>query len=92
MLEEANRRKARGADIVIGILEPTIQTKLADAIGTLEIIPPTKFPYGGEEREELNLAEIKTRHPDYGCAKNSRRMPRGLRQRRSRYSGRGTDS
>lgn len=65
MLEEANRRRSRGADIVIGILEPNIHEKLQEAIGELEIIPPRRFTYGGVEGEELDLPRILERRPGY---------------------------
>ena len=64
MLEEARRRKSRGQDVVIGILEPTIREKIADALEELEQIPMVAFSYGGEEGQEINLPAIYARAPD----------------------------
>ncbi|RYG27833.1 sensor histidine kinase KdpD, partial [bacterium] len=64
MVEEAGRRKGRGQDVVIGILEPTIREKLVDAIDGLEIIEPVSFEYGGETGYELNIPAILERRPD----------------------------
>lgn len=64
MVDEARRRHARGQDVVIGILEPTIREKLADVLDGLEIIPPSMFEYGGESGEELNISAILERKPD----------------------------
>lgn len=64
MLEEARRRHKRGQDVVVGILEPTIQEKLADVLEDLEMVPPAEFEYGGEKGFELNIPAILERKPD----------------------------
>ncbi|RYG88120.1 hypothetical protein EON77_01105, partial [bacterium] len=64
MVDEARRRKGRGQDIVVGILEPTIREKLADVLDGLEIIEPVPFEYGGESGQELNIQAILDRKPD----------------------------
>ncbi len=64
MLEEARRRKSRGQDVVVGILEPTIREKMADVLTELELIPPVTFSYEGQEGEETNLPAILARRPD----------------------------
>ena len=64
MVEEARRRKTRGQDVVVGILEPTIREKLADVLDELEIVTPVSFEYGGETGHELNIPAILDRKPD----------------------------
>lgn len=64
MLDEARRRKARGQDVVVGILEPTIREKLSDVIDGLELVEPVRFEYGGEQGQELNIPAILERKPD----------------------------
>ncbi len=64
MLEEARRRRSRGQDVVVGILEPTIREKMADVLEELEVIEPVPFEYGGEQGLELNIQAILERKPD----------------------------
>lgn len=64
MLDEARRRRGRGQDVVVGILEPTIREKLADVLEDLEEVSPVSFSYGGEVGEEINLPAIYGRAPD----------------------------
>ncbi|HLZ07696.1 MAG TPA: sensor histidine kinase KdpD, partial [Chloroflexota bacterium] len=45
MLHEGQRRKNRGTDVVVGLVETYGRPLTDEAIGDLEIIPRRKIPY-----------------------------------------------
>jgi two-component system, OmpR family, sensor histidine kinase KdpD len=63
MLEEANRRRARGTDVVIGVVEthgrPNTQAQIRD----LPIVPRRVIPYRGGLLEEMDIDGVLARHP-----------------------------
>jgi two-component system, OmpR family, sensor histidine kinase KdpD len=63
MLNEGNRRKGRGTDVVVGYVEthgrPLTQAQLRD----LEVIPRKKVAYRGTTLEEMDTEAIIARHP-----------------------------
>lgn len=63
MLNEANRRKQRGQDVVIGYVETHARKATADQIGNLEIIPRKRVEYRGATFEEMDTDAILDRHP-----------------------------
>jgi len=65
MLQEGNRRKKYGQDVVIGYVEDHQRDETNDQIGTLEIMPRTKISYGteGNFMEEMDTAAIIARAP-----------------------------
>ncbi|MCL5256519.1 MAG: universal stress protein [Chloroflexi bacterium] len=63
MLEEGNRRKARGTDVVIGYVETYNRPRTIEAIGNLEIIPRKKIPYKSLTLEEMDTDAVIRRHP-----------------------------
>jgi two-component system sensor histidine kinase KdpD len=63
MLEEAHRRKDRGADVVIGFVETHGREQTAKMIGGLEIIPRRSVEYRGTAFEEMDLDAILSRRP-----------------------------
>lgn len=65
MLSEANRRKQRGQDIVIGYIETHGRSGTEAQLGQLEIIPRKKVDYRGSEFEEMDTEAIIARHPHY---------------------------
>jgi two-component system sensor histidine kinase KdpD len=65
MLNEANRRKQRGQDIVIGYVETHGRRGTEAQIGDLEIIPRKKIEYRGATFEEMDTDAIIARHPRY---------------------------
>jgi len=64
MLNEAHRRKARGTDVVVGLVEAYGRPNTVDAIGDLEIIPRRRVPYKGVTLEEMDVEAVLRRHPD----------------------------
>src|SRR5689334_24430039 len=65
MLSEANRRKQRGQDVVIGYVETHGRQGTEEQIGGLETIPRKKLAYRGATFEEMDTAAILRRHPEW---------------------------
>jgi two-component system, OmpR family, sensor histidine kinase KdpD len=63
MLNEGRRRKARNADVVIGLVETHDRPITAQQIGDLEIIPRKAIPYRGIVLHEMDVDAILTRRP-----------------------------
>nr|WP_280845229.1 sensor histidine kinase KdpD [Neoroseomonas nitratireducens] len=63
MLSEARRRRAGGADVLIGIVETHGRTETQAAIGELPILPRTRIPYRGQTLEEFDLDGALARRP-----------------------------
>ncbi len=63
MLQEGNRRKSRGTDVVIGYVETHKRAQTEAQIGDLEIIPRAKITYRGVTLEEMDTPAIIARHP-----------------------------
>jgi len=64
MLQEANALRAKGMDIVIGLLETHGRKETAEQAGTLPIIPRQRIDYHGAQLEEMDTEEIIARHPE----------------------------
>jgi two-component system sensor histidine kinase KdpD len=63
MLDEGHRRRARGTDVVVGLVETHGRAKTRAMIGDLEVIPRTTYRYRGASFEEMDLDAIIARHP-----------------------------
>ena len=63
MLEEANRRRARGQDVVIGYIETHKRKGTVAQLGELEIVPRKKVEYRGVTLEEMDTDAILARRP-----------------------------
>ncbi|HKW22769.1 MAG TPA: sensor histidine kinase KdpD [Ktedonobacterales bacterium] len=63
MLNEGQRRKARGTDVVIGYVETHSRPLTAAQIGDLEIIPRRPVTYRGVTLEEMDLDALLQRRP-----------------------------
>jgi two-component system sensor histidine kinase KdpD len=63
MLEEAQRLKAAGADVVIGYFEPHGRADTIAKTEGLETIPRKKINYRGTVFEEMDTGAILSRHP-----------------------------
>src|SRR5208283_284294 len=55
MLQECNRLKGLGVDVVIGYVEPHARPETTAQIGGLEIVPPRISSYHGIEIKEMDL-------------------------------------
>jgi two-component system sensor histidine kinase KdpD len=63
MLSEAIRRRSRGEDVVIGVIETHGRKGIAELATQLERVPMRKIEYKGTVFEELDPEAIKTRKP-----------------------------
>jgi two-component system, OmpR family, sensor histidine kinase KdpD len=63
MLSEAIRRKSRGEDVVIGIIETHGRKGLEELLSQLETVPRKKIEYKGTVFEEMDLDGILARNP-----------------------------
>ena len=63
MLRDAAALKARGADIVVGLVETYGRVDTDAQLGSLEIIPRKAIPYKGVELEEMDIDAILARKP-----------------------------
>jgi len=64
MLSEAVRRKSRGEDVAIGIVETHGRTRTAELAAQLEQIPRRQIEYKGTLFEEMDVDAILARHPE----------------------------
>lgn len=65
MLAEAQRRHARGEDIVIGFVEPHRRPETLALMEGLEQVPTKKIEYRGTVLEEMDTAAIIARRPEW---------------------------
>src|SRR5271170_5713928 len=63
MLSEAIRRKSRGEDVVIGIVETHGRKGVVELASKLETVPRKKLEYKGTVFEEMDLDGILARKP-----------------------------
>ncbi|MGV9211000.1 DUF4118 domain-containing protein [Micromonospora sp. RB23] len=63
MLEEAQRRAARGTDVVIGFVETHGRQHTAAMIGDLEQVPRRTMTYRGVEFTEMDVDAVLARRP-----------------------------
>lgn len=67
MLEEAQRLKREGHDLVVGYFEPHGRQDTIARIEGLELIPRRQIQYRGHDFEEMDTPAILDRHPEI-CA------------------------
>lgn len=65
MLSEAQRRRSRGEDIVIGLIETHGRPATAELMEGFEQIPLKKIYYRDTSLYELDTAAVITRHPEW---------------------------
>src|SRR5580692_2352588 len=63
MLSEAIRRRSRGEDVVIGVVETHGRQGIADLATQIDQIPRKKIEYKGTIFEEMDLDAIIARNP-----------------------------
>ncbi|WMT38934.1 histidine kinase [Paenibacillus sp. D2_2] len=64
MLREGNQLRAKGIDIVIGLLETHGRRETQEQIGKLELIPRMKLQYRQTKLEEMDTGAILQRNPE----------------------------
>ena len=63
MLNEGVRRKDRGTDVVVGLVETHGRAQTADQLASLEIVPLRKIDYRGTQFLEMDTDAILSRRP-----------------------------
>ena len=63
MLSEALRRKGRGEDVVVGVVETHGRKGVEELLANIEAVPRKKIEYKGTVFEEMDVDAIITRHP-----------------------------
>jgi two-component system, OmpR family, sensor histidine kinase KdpD len=63
MLSEALRRRSRGEDVVVGVVESHGRKGVEELLTTLEFVPKKKLEYKGTIFEEMDVDAILARHP-----------------------------
>jgi len=63
MLSEGIRRKSRGEDVAIGLVETHGRKGIAELAARLETIPRRKLEYKGASFDEMDVDAILARHP-----------------------------
>jgi len=63
MLSEALRRKSRGEDVVIGIIETHGRKGIQELAAQLESVPRKQIDYKGTLFEEMDIDAVLARHP-----------------------------
>src|SRR5713226_2344709 len=63
MLDEGRRRKLRGQDVVVGIIQSKLEPDVQQMLEALEVIPPLKMTSEGRVYEVLDITSILRRRP-----------------------------
>src|SRR5580700_3621314 len=63
MLQEGQRLKRQGVDVVIGVVETHGRAETAALVGDLEQVPRRRLEYRGVVLEEMDLDAVLARHP-----------------------------
>ena len=64
MLAEGQRRRIRGRDVVVAVVNTHGRRATAAQLAGLEVIPPKTVHYRGAVFEEMDLDAVLARHPD----------------------------
>jgi two-component system sensor histidine kinase KdpD len=64
MLSEGQRRKGRGTDVVIGVVQTYGRPKTIEETQGIEVVPPRSIVYRGASFEELDTGAVIVRRPD----------------------------
>lgn len=64
MLQEAQRRRERGTDVVVGFVETHGRRHTAEQVGDLEVVPRRRLEHRGVVIEDMDTDAILARNPD----------------------------
>jgi two-component system sensor histidine kinase KdpD len=64
MLSEALRRRGRGEDVVVGVVETHGRKGVEELVSQLDAVPRKKIEYKGTIFEEMDVDAILARHPE----------------------------
>ena len=63
MLDEGNRRRERGSDVVVGVVETHGRAKTLAQVGDLEVMPRRDIEYRGAVLQEMDVDAVLARQP-----------------------------
>ena len=63
MFDEGRRRKQRGQDVVVGLVQAANEPDIQGMLSCFEIIPPIQERHGGQTYEVIDLPTLFRRHP-----------------------------
>lgn len=63
MLDEGRRRRGRGTDVVVGLVETHGRSKTLEAIGDLEVVPRRALPDSPSGMDEMDVDAVIARRP-----------------------------
>ena len=63
MIDEGRRRKERGQDVVVGVVQLPVSPDLQALLDKLDVIPTLKEEHNGRTYDVIDLAAIFRRHP-----------------------------
>ena len=75
MLDEGQRRAARGTDVVIGYVETHGRVHTEEQIGDLEVVPRRSIEHKGTVHEEMDLDAVLVRRPEVVLVDELNRVP-----------------
>jgi two-component system sensor histidine kinase KdpD len=64
MLQEGQRARDRGTDVVVGIVQTYDRPRTIEALAGLEIVPPKILRYRGASFDEMDVDEVIARRPE----------------------------
>lgn len=64
MLNEGRRRRERGEDVIVGVIETHGRRPTAEQVGDLEVVPPRPISYRGKSFDEFDVDAVLARKPD----------------------------
>ncbi len=64
MLDEGHRRRERGTDVVVGVVETHGRKRTGEAVGDLEVLPRRTMEHRGVTLQELDVDALLARHPE----------------------------
>jgi two-component system sensor histidine kinase KdpD len=64
MLDEGRRRRERGTDVVVGLVETHGRARTAAQLRDLEVVPRRRLEYRGAVFEEMDLDAVLARRPE----------------------------
>jgi two-component system, OmpR family, sensor histidine kinase KdpD len=64
MLGEAHRRRSRGTDVVVGLVETHGRQRTAERLEGLDVLPRREVTHGGATLTELDVDAVLARHPE----------------------------
>jgi K+-sensing histidine kinase KdpD len=72
MLSEAHRRRDRGSDVVVGLVETYGRPKTTELVAGLDVQSSFAIDYRGVTIHEMDTAALIKRHPEAGAPKGGK--------------------